>query len=90
MRTNPRILVVDDVADNRTILSRTLRRRGFDVVEAENGHAALAEITAHDFDLALLDVAMPEMGGIELLRTIRARHLSSRLPGHHGDRKVRN
>ena len=52
MRTNPRILVVDDVADNRTILSRTLRRRGFDVIEAENGHAALAEITAHDFDLA--------------------------------------
>ena len=48
MRTNPRILVVDDVADNRTILSRTLRRRGFDVVEAENGHAAMAEITAND------------------------------------------
>jgi len=80
MRTNARILVVDDVADNRTILSRTLRRRGFDVIEAENGQAALAEITATNFDLALLDICMPEMDGIELLRTIRSGHSSSSLP----------
>ena len=64
MRTNARILVVDDVADNRTIISRTLRRRGFDVIEAENGRAALAEIAANDFDLAFLDICMPQMDGL--------------------------
>jgi diguanylate cyclase (GGDEF)-like protein len=80
MRTNARILVVDDVADNRTIISRTLRRRGFEVIEAENGRAALAEIAANDFDLAFLDICMPQMDGLELLRTIRSGRSASCLP----------
>jgi diguanylate cyclase (GGDEF)-like protein len=73
-------LVVDDVADNRGILSRSFKRRGFDIVEAESGRAALALIASHEFDLAFLDISMPEMDGIELLRRIRAGHPPSRLP----------
>ena len=44
MSDSPRLLVVDDIADNRIILSRRLVRRGFEVVEADGGRAALEPI----------------------------------------------
>ena len=76
----PRLLVVDDIADNRTILARRLIRRGFEVVEAPGGHAALELIAKQPFDLVLLDIMMPDMGGIEVLKTIRESHSPSILP----------
>ncbi len=75
-----RLLVVDDIADNRAILNRFFRRRGFDVAEAENGVAALALIAEQNFDAVLLDVLMPEMDGLETLKRIRATHSPSSLP----------
>ena len=66
-----RILVVDDVADNRAVLSRRLQRRGFDVVEAANGHEALQFVATSECDLVLLDIWMPDIDGIEVLRRIR-------------------
>jgi signal transduction histidine kinase len=75
-----RILIVDDVADNRAILGRRFQRRGFEVAEAESGLAALAAIDAGPFDLVLLDVMMPQMNGIEALRRIRERFSALELP----------
>jgi diguanylate cyclase (GGDEF)-like protein len=75
-----RLLVVDDIADNRAILSRFFGRRGFDIVEADNGAAALALLAEQEFDAVLLDVVMPVMNGIETLKRIRAVHAPSTLP----------
>jgi diguanylate cyclase (GGDEF)-like protein len=80
VRTAGRILVVDDIADNRRLLSVLFKRRGFDVIEAENGRDALSLIACDDFDLALLDISMPDMDGIELLKSIRSRHSPAHLP----------
>src|SRR4030081_2146163 len=69
----PRILVVDDVADNRTILLRRFERHGFEVTEADSGLKALELIGNHEFDLVLLDWMMPGIDGVETLRRIRSR-----------------
>src|SRR4051794_14741015 len=55
----PRILIVDDVDDNRTILRRRFERRGYEIAEADSGKGCLAAIDAGDFDVVLLDVMMP-------------------------------
>jgi diguanylate cyclase (GGDEF)-like protein len=65
------ILVVDDNPENRDMLSRRLERRGFTVASAADGPTALALATEHHFDLVLLDVMMPGMNGLEVLRGIR-------------------
>ena len=77
---NPRILIVDDIADNRIILARRFQRRNFDVVEADCGTRALEIIESDSFDVVLLDVIMPDMSGLEVLRKIRASHSSAALP----------
>jgi diguanylate cyclase (GGDEF)-like protein len=76
----PRLLIVDDISDNRTILTRRFQRRGFDVVEAECGPTAIELIDKESFDLVLLDVMMPGMDGIETLKRIRSRNSPSALP----------
>jgi len=68
-----RALVVDDSRAMRTIVGRLMRELGFEVVEAGNGHQALAALEANpDVAIALLDWNMPEMNGIELVQAIRA------------------
>jgi CheY-like chemotaxis protein len=74
------LLVVDDNEMNRDMLSRRLSRRGHTVVTAENGEDALACIEQQSFDVILLDVMMPGMSGIDVLRHIRQFHSMSELP----------
>jgi diguanylate cyclase (GGDEF)-like protein len=76
----PRILVVDDVFDNRDILTRRLIRRGFDVAEASGGLEALEKLEAQSFDLVLLDIMMPDLCGNEVLRLIRKTKSPTELP----------
>ncbi|MGR8934055.1 MAG: sensor histidine kinase [Gammaproteobacteria bacterium] len=66
------ILLVDDNAPNRDLLSRRLMRLGHHITLAENGTAALAMLQNTPFDLILLDIMMPEMDGIELLTRMKA------------------
>lgn len=75
-----RILLVDDVFDNRIVLSRRLLRRGYEVIEADCGQAALALIAREAFDLVLLDVMMPDLSGLEVLTEIRRTLSSQQLP----------
>lgn len=75
-----RLLVVDDIAQNRTLLNRFFSRRGFAIAEAENGAVALKLLADKQFDAVLLDVVMPEMDGLETLRRIRLTHSPSSLP----------
>jgi len=78
--TRPRLLIVDDISDNRDILMRRFERRGFDVVEADSGLVAIELIEKSSFDLVLLDVMMPGIDGLETLKRIRSRRSASALP----------
>ncbi len=65
------ILVVDDEAQIRSTLRGVLSDEGFDVVEAENGRAALEMLTRQSPRLAIVDIWMPEVDGIELVHRMR-------------------
>src|SRR5882757_5656828 len=66
----PRILVVDDEKFIRDILADFLGMEGYVVRTAEDGAAALTELTAAPYDMVISDLKMPRMGGIELLDAI--------------------
>ena len=73
-----KLLVVDDIAANRDLLTRYFGARGFMISEADGGPAALALIRTEQFDAVLLDIIMPVMDGIEVLKQIRS--IQARLP----------
>ena len=79
LRREP-ILVVDDNASNRDLLSRRLVREGYRVTAAESGVAALALTAAEDFDLVLLDLMMPGMSGFEVLCRLKAEESTRHIP----------
>jgi Response regulators consisting of a CheY-like receiver domain and a winged-helix DNA-binding domain len=66
-----RVLVVDDEPHIRTVLRGYLQADGFEVAEAADGAAALAGMREHPPDLVLLDVMMPGIDGLEVLRQLR-------------------
>jgi len=74
------LLLVDDEELNRDMLRRRLERHAYRVLLAEDGPAALAMLDQHEVDLVLLDVMMPGMNGLEVLRHIRARLGPEQLP----------
>ena len=76
----PRLLVVDDVEENREILRRRFSKLGYHVTEAEDGEGALAKIAAEAFDCVLLDVMMPGIDGLEVLRRVRTEYSEAQLP----------
>jgi DNA-binding response OmpR family regulator len=67
----PRILLADDERELRDMLAKYLTAEGFEVIEAVDGAAALDLALREEPDLVLLDVAMPEMDGFEVLRNLR-------------------
>ena len=75
-----KLLVVDDDANNRDMLSRRLARQGYSVELAEDGQEALGKIESAQYDLVLLDQMMPGMSGLDLLRLLRATYSQSELP----------
>lgn len=66
-----RILVADDEESMRWVLSKALRKKGFTVDLARDGDEALRLIRANDFDLAILDIKMPGLSGLELLDRVK-------------------
>jgi class 3 adenylate cyclase/CheY-like chemotaxis protein len=75
-----RLLVVDDNEMNRDMLSRRLRKQGYEVATAEDGYRALDVIAAEPFDLVLLDIMMPGISGLEVLEKLREQHSVADLP----------
>ncbi|WP_300672971.1 HD domain-containing phosphohydrolase [Desulfoluna sp.] len=71
---SPRLLIVDDDETIRMILCRVMEKQGFVCHQASNGLEALDVLNDHPVDIVLTDVDMPEMGGIELVRLIRAQY----------------
>jgi two-component system KDP operon response regulator KdpE len=71
MRTEGRLLVVDDERAIRHALSTTLGSLGFDVEEAETGEEALAMTRRSHYDAVLMDINMPGMGGVSACREMK-------------------
>ena len=69
------ILIADDNATNRLILASMLRNAGHQVTEVESGEAFLEAIESDDYDLAMLDLHMPDMNGLEAYQLYRFAHV---------------
>ena len=75
-----KILIVEDEPEIRELLSFTLSREGYDVLEAETAEAALLKMDSRMPDLAVVDWMLPGMDGVELARRIRRDEVGSDLP----------
>ena len=66
-----RVMIADDEKAVRTLLSRMLKKEGFQVITAVDGDEAWQRMRNHDIDLLITDVRMPGRSGDDLLRTLR-------------------
>jgi CheY-like chemotaxis protein len=76
----PTILVIEDYADTREMISMLLRRKGYNVVEAEDGLEGLLKASWGNPDLILMDLALPEMDGVEATRRIHSTPKLANIP----------
>ncbi len=65
------ILIVDDSSFQRRVIRSLVRQAGYETEEAGNGRAGLEQVAARKPDCILTDLLMPELGGLELLETLR-------------------
>ncbi|HET7027742.1 MAG TPA: response regulator, partial [Candidatus Limnocylindrales bacterium] len=79
-RGSARILVVEDDASIRLLLTTLLEREGFDIVAATDGEAALRSVVEHEPDVVVLDVGLPRLDGLEVTRRLRANRATRTLP----------
>jgi len=75
-----RVLIADDDADIRDLVAFKLAQSGHDVTAVEDGAAALRALRAQPPDLALLDIRMPGMSGLDVCRELRAAPETATLP----------
>jgi two-component system, cell cycle response regulator DivK len=76
----PKILLVEDNEMNRDMLSRRLRKKGFEIVLAVDGEQGVRLASADDPDLILMDMSLPVIDGWEATRRIKAAPETSRIP----------
>lgn len=76
----PVFLLVDDKPENLLALEALLRRDDLEIVTAQSGQEALELVLRHDIGLAIIDVQMPEMNGLELAELMRGAERSKRIP----------
>ncbi|MBU1104543.1 response regulator [Candidatus Parcubacteria bacterium] len=68
----PKILLVEDKESLRMVYGEYLRMEGFDITEAKDGEEAISLATSGNFDLMLLDIMLPKVDGLEVLKTLKA------------------
>lgn len=71
MAAQPKILIVDDEERFRTTMCKLLTVRGLEAVTAGSGPEAIEKLRQNQYDVVILDVRMPEMGGVEVLSEIK-------------------
>jgi CheY-like chemotaxis protein len=74
------LLIVDDEELNRQMLALRLQRRGYNIALAQNGYQALEIIAQQQPDLVLLDIMMPGLNGMDVLKEVRKTHSMTELP----------
>lgn len=74
MRPKKNILIVEDDPSSQSILTRLLKTKGYSVCTANNGHEAMAMTARKNPKLALVDVILPEVSGLDFLKWLRATH----------------
>ena len=75
-----RILVVDDNQTNRILVRLALSEAGLEIIEACSGEEAIAQVNLYPFDIILMDIRMPGMGGTAAMRSIRSAGLQPECP----------
>ncbi len=75
-----RVLVVDDHEDLRTLIKLFLEPRGYEVLEAASGAEAIRKAITADPKFILLDLCLPDMSGLEIVRVLRTVSLTARVP----------
>ncbi|MFA5134376.1 MAG: response regulator [Patescibacteria group bacterium] len=75
-----KILIVEDDQSVRVVLGNEFRRMGYQIIEAENGEAAVALALAEHPNLILLDVIMPKMHGMDMLRKLQENEWGKSVP----------
>jgi DNA-binding response OmpR family regulator len=80
MTEKPKILIVDDKAENLFALEKTLQKLDAQVFQARSGNEALGLSLEHEFCMAIVDVQMPEMDGYELVGLMRGNDVTAELP----------
>src|SRR2546423_11746949 len=75
-----RLLIVDDNELNRDMLARRLERKGYEVVLAAGAHQLMERISEGNIDIVLLDIEMPEISGLDALKTVRETYSQVELP----------
>ncbi|MBI2987106.1 MAG: response regulator [Deltaproteobacteria bacterium] len=78
--SKPVILVVDDHPDSRDILVLAMEKWGYEVLPARDGREAMAQIESVDFNLVIIDIAMPLVSGREVGRSIKSNPRTKHIP----------
>lgn len=79
-RVKPKILVVDDEPDALELVAFNLKNAGLEVLTADDGETALQQARAHQPDLILLDLMLPEVDGLEVCKILRRDPATSAIP----------
>jgi two-component system, OmpR family, alkaline phosphatase synthesis response regulator PhoP len=80
MGAQKRILFVDDEGEIREVVQMRLESNGYKVLTASNGKEALEKVASEKPDLLILDIMMPELDGLSVLRALRKNEVTEHLP----------
>lgn len=80
MKTNSKILIVDDIPKNIQMAMNILKNEGYKMFYAKSGEMALSLVEEHDFDLILLDIMMPDMNGFDVCTKLKSNDRTKNIP----------
>lgn len=80
MKTESKILIVDDIVKNIQMAMNILKNEGYKMFYAKSGAMALELIKEHDFDLILLDIMMPDMNGFDVCAKLKSEERTKKTP----------
>ena len=80
MKTESKILIVDDIAKNIQMAMNILKNEGYKMFYAKSGTMALELIKEHDFDLILLDIMMPDVNGFDVCTKLKSNNRTKNIP----------
>jgi DNA-binding response OmpR family regulator len=80
MDSRPQVLIVEDFEDLRKLVAVYLHGRGYQVLQAANGKAAIQTATSGNLSLILLDIRLPDMNGVDVIRELRKMAQTKHVP----------